>query len=96
MPEQYWNHNAAFHDEILADAAARDGRGGRGGRACDVGCGEGLLLQRLAGVCEETVGIEADPATARLLPGSRVRRRFYYRYSLTWDRPAGPAPEAGR
>ncbi|CAM2756281.1 hypothetical protein ACSL103130_01365 [Actinomyces slackii] len=90
MPEQYWNHNAAFHDEILAETSTR------GGRACDVGCWEGLLLQRLAGVCEEIVGIEVDPATARLLPGSRVRRRFYYRYTLTWDRPAGLAPEAGR
>ena len=53
----YWNHNAAFHDEFVADAARR------GGRALDVGCGEGLLVQRLAAVCEEAVGIEADPAT---------------------------------
>lgn len=57
--EHYWNHNAAFHDEIVADAARR------GGRALDVGCGEGLLLERLAGVCDQVVGIEADPDTAR-------------------------------
>ena len=71
----YWNHNAAFHDELVADAARR------GGRALDVGCGEGLLVQRLAAVCEEAVGIEADPATvesARARPagvrGAVVRR----------------------
>mgnify|MGYP000751053054 CR=1 FL=1 len=71
----YWNHNAAFHDELVADAARR------AGRALDVGCGEGLLVQRLAAVCEEAVGIEADPATverarARLagVRGAVVRR----------------------
>lgn len=71
----YWNHNAAFHGEFVADAARR------GGRALDVGCGEGLLVQRLAAVCEEAVGIEADPATverarARLagVRGAVVRR----------------------
>ena len=71
----YWNHNAAFHDGLVADAARR------GGRALDVGCGEGLLVQRLAAVCEEAVGIEADPATverarARLagVRGAVVRR----------------------
>ena len=53
----YWNHNAAFHDEFVADAARR------GGRALDVGCGEGLLVQRLAAGCEEAVGIGAGPAT---------------------------------
>ena len=71
----YWNHNAAFHDELVADAARR------AGRALDVGCGEGMLVQRLAAVCEEAVGIEADPATvararARLagVRGAVVRR----------------------
>ena len=71
----YWNHNSAFHNELVADAARR------GGRALDVGCGEGLLVQRLAAVCEEAVGIEADPATverarARLagVRGAVVRR----------------------
>lgn len=59
MPERYWNHNTAFHEEIVADATTR------GGRVIDAGCGEGLLLKRLAGVCAEAVGIELDPATAR-------------------------------
>jgi len=74
-PNTYWNHNAAFHNEVVAHAAAR------GGRALDVGCGEGLLLERLAGVCDEVVGIELDPpsverARSRLsgTPGARVLR----------------------
>lgn len=59
MPGDYWNHNTAFHDELVADAATR------GGRALDVGCGDGLLVRRLAAVCDETVGIEADAATTQ-------------------------------
>lgn len=72
---RYWNHNAAFHDELVADAARR------GGRALDVGCGDELLLERLAAVCDQVVGIETDPDTAsrartRLagLPGADVRQ----------------------
>ncbi|MBW3068674.1 class I SAM-dependent methyltransferase [Actinomyces sp. 594] len=74
-PERYWNHNAAFHDELVADAARR------GGRVLDVGCGDGLLLERLAAVCDQAVGIEADAnaagrARSRLagLPGAEVMR----------------------
>ncbi|PHP52223.1 class I SAM-dependent methyltransferase [Actinomyces ruminis] len=62
---RYWNHNVAFHRELVADAARR------GGRAVDVGCGEGLLLERLTAVCDEVVGIETDPAAAR-----RTRERL--------------------
>lgn len=149
--ETYWNHNTVFHGELVADAARR------GGRALDVGCGEGLLAARLARVCDEVLGIDTDAAAlgaarlrlegigtarvqqtdvlgpdaealgvfdtvtcvavlhhetrdvgvrtaapqqslreirsvaARVLPGCRVRRRFYYRYSLVWDRPTGRA-----
>ncbi|MCL3778611.1 MULTISPECIES: methyltransferase [unclassified Actinomyces] len=57
--ETYWNHNTAFHDELVADAARR------GGRALDVGCGDGLLVERLSSVCQEVVGVEVDAATAR-------------------------------
>ncbi|MDU0348520.1 hypothetical protein [Actinomyces sp. MRS3W] len=59
-PNHYWNHNAAFHDELVADAA---GRGGRG-----------------------TFDTVACVAAARILPGARIRRRCYWRYSLVWDR----------
>ena len=61
----YWNHNAAFHRELVRDAAAR------GGRALDVGCGDGLLVQRLAGACREVAGV--DNESAALL---RARRRL--------------------
>ncbi|MDO4901138.1 bifunctional 2-polyprenyl-6-hydroxyphenol methylase/3-demethylubiquinol 3-O-methyltransferase UbiG [Actinomyces sp.] len=64
-PICYWNHNAAFHDELVADAARR------GGRALDVGCGEGLLMERLAAVCDEVVGIELDQEAV-----GRARRRL--------------------
>ena len=52
--ETYWNHNTAFHGELVADAARR------GRRALDVGCGDGLLVARLARVCEEVTGIDTD------------------------------------
>lgn len=64
-PADYWNHNTAFHREVVRDA------GLRGGRALDVGCGEGLLLARLAGVCREVVGIDSDEQSL-----SRARRRL--------------------
>lgn len=54
MTANYWNHNTAFHRELVRDA------GRRGGRALDVGCGEGLLCSRLAGVCREVIGIDSD------------------------------------
>lgn len=52
---EYWNHNSAYHPWIL-----RAVTGGRS-KALDVGCGEGLLVQRLATVCDRVVGIDPDP-----------------------------------
>jgi len=52
--DQYWNHNTAFHDKLVADAKLR------GGRVLDIGCGDGLLLQRLAPFFDRVVGIDPD------------------------------------
>ena len=30
---------------------------------------------------------EIRAAASRILPEARIRRRFYYRYTLMWDRP---------
>lgn len=53
--DEYWNHNSAYHG-WLVDIAAR-----HRGDVLDVGCGEGLLAQRLAAVSRSVVGIDADP-----------------------------------
>lgn len=60
----YWNHNAAYHPWIVGIAASHRGD------VLDVGCGEGLLLERLAPVCRSVVGVEPDTASAE-----RARRR---------------------
>ena len=57
MSNDYWNHNVAFHRRIVRDAARR------GGSALDVGCGDGLLLERLATVCRRVVGLDPDEQT---------------------------------
>ena len=58
VTNDYWNHNVAFHRRIVRDTALR------GGSALDVGCGDGLLLARLATVCRRVVGLEPDEQTA--------------------------------
>lgn len=58
-----WNHNSVYYPELVADAATR------GGSALDVGCGDGALLEQLAGACGHVVGVEADPAAARAAAG---------------------------
>jgi 2-polyprenyl-3-methyl-5-hydroxy-6-metoxy-1,4-benzoquinol methylase len=55
----YWNHNTAYHPWILR-AASR----GRTDDVLDVGCGDGLLLQRFAPSCLTVTGVEPDAATA--------------------------------
>jgi SAM-dependent methyltransferase len=57
VPE-YWNHNTAYHRELVAAVAAQHGA------VLDVGCGDGLLLHRLVPVCSEAVGIDPDEAAA--------------------------------
>lgn len=65
--DEYWNHNSAYHRWLVGLAARRRGD------VLDVGCGEGLLAQRLAAVSRSVVGIDADPisvwrAAQRLQP----------------------------
>lgn len=62
----YWNHNTAYHRWILRIAEEREERD-----ALDVGCGDGLLLQRLAPLCRTVTGIEPD-ATMRAAAGRRL------------------------
>ncbi|MET0698179.1 MAG: class I SAM-dependent methyltransferase [Mycobacterium sp.] len=50
----YWNHNTAYH-RWLVDIAGR-----HRGRCLDVGCGDGLLVQRLAPVSASVTGIDND------------------------------------
>lgn len=61
----YWNHNTAYHRWLVATAARHRGR------VLDVGCGEGLLVQRLAAVSGNVVGIDSDPASV-----GRARQRL--------------------
>ncbi len=63
-PDAYWNHNTAFHVEILrrCDETVGD--------VLDIGCGDGLLLSRMARTGRHVVGIEPDPQAAE-----RARRR---------------------
>ncbi|OBB89816.1 bifunctional 2-polyprenyl-6-hydroxyphenol methylase/3-demethylubiquinol 3-O-methyltransferase UbiG [Mycobacterium sp. 852002-40037_SCH5390672] len=65
--DDYWNHNTAYHSWLVGIASRNRGD------VLDVGCGEGLLAQRLAAVSRSVVGIDADPisvwrASERLQP----------------------------
>jgi len=89
----YWNHNTAYHPWISRIAARHGHRD-----LLDVGCGDGLLMERLAPALRSVTGIEPDssaiaraerrlsPRFAMLLvmrcPGARIRRGVYYRYLL--------------
>jgi 2-polyprenyl-3-methyl-5-hydroxy-6-metoxy-1,4-benzoquinol methylase len=71
VPPDYWNHNAAYHP-WLVDIAAR-----HRGHVLDVGCGDGLLAQRLAAVSQSVTAIDPDAqaverAAARLAPHEHV------------------------
>lgn len=60
MPEQsYWNHNSAYHKWLVRIASEH------AGGVLDVGCGEGLLAQRLAPVARSVTAIDPDPDAIR-------------------------------
>lgn len=61
----YWNHNTAYHREVLAAVPHRDSR------VLDVGCGDGLLLQKLATKAAAVTGIDPDASAV-----SRARARI--------------------
>ena len=50
----YWNHNTAFHGEILKAATRTTGA------MLDIGCGDGLLLDKLLSLGRAVVGNECD------------------------------------
>jgi 2-polyprenyl-3-methyl-5-hydroxy-6-metoxy-1,4-benzoquinol methylase len=52
----YWNHNTAYHPWLVRIAAEHRGD------VMDVGCGDGLLMQRLAPVSRSVTGIDPDVA----------------------------------
>jgi 2-polyprenyl-3-methyl-5-hydroxy-6-metoxy-1,4-benzoquinol methylase len=54
---EYWNHNSAYHPIIVRIA------GSLNGDALDVGCGDGLLIERLARVSRQVTGIDRDRAS---------------------------------
>ncbi|MDG4667826.1 class I SAM-dependent methyltransferase [Mycobacterium sp. 236(2023)] len=53
---EYWNHNTGYHPWLRRIAAQHRGD------VLDVGCGDGLLAERLAPVSRSVTGIDADPA----------------------------------
>jgi SAM-dependent methyltransferase len=57
---EYRNHNTAFHPHLVRLAQSL------GGRALDVGAGDGLLVERLARVSDQVVGIDPDAASLDL------------------------------
>ena len=52
-----WNHNVHYHDVILASLPPSSGT------ALDVGCGQGLLAQKLLNYCEQVVAVDAHDET---------------------------------
>ena len=71
--DDYWNHNVHYQRVILG--AVPD----RCGAALDVGCGDGLLVRKLAGRCASVTGIDRDApilARAREHPGRPANAVF--------------------
>lgn len=59
-PDPYWNHNVHYHRLVLE--AVPDGCA----RALDVGCGDGLLVRKLARRIGEVTGADRSAAMLRL------------------------------
>lgn len=63
---RYWNHNTAYHAWILGHVAQLHDP-----IALDVGAGDGLLMEQLAPICAQVIGIEPDEDAA-----TRARERL--------------------
>jgi SAM-dependent methyltransferase len=55
----YWNHNTAYHPWLVEIATRLHGD------VLDVGCGDGLLAQRLAPLSRSVTGIDPDSAAVQ-------------------------------
>ncbi|MEU5883371.1 class I SAM-dependent methyltransferase [Spirillospora sp. NPDC047279] len=82
MSGDYWNHNTHYHSVVLGAVP-------RGcGRALDVGCGDGLLVRRLAGRAAHVTGLDTSPemiAKARELSAGQANVEFVEADLLTCD-----------
>ncbi|WP_131737471.1 class I SAM-dependent methyltransferase [Actinomadura roseirufa] len=64
MTGEYWNHNTHYHDVVLRNVP-------RGcGEALDVGCGDGLLVRRLAPRAARVTGL--DPSAEMIAKARRL------------------------
>ncbi|MDR0990206.1 MAG: class I SAM-dependent methyltransferase [Propionibacteriaceae bacterium] len=61
----YWNHNTAYHSELLDAVPSHTSH------VLDIGCGDGLLLKKLAARTKHVTGIDTDASAL-----SRARARF--------------------
>ena len=59
MRDAYWTHNTAYHKWIIKHISSSD-------RVLDVGCGDGLLVQKIATICSQVTGIEPHVPSALL------------------------------
>jgi SAM-dependent methyltransferase len=81
----YWNHNVHYQRLVL------DAAGGRCDEALDVGCGEGLLVRRLAGRARRVTGIDRS---AEMIERARERRANGNTIFIEADFLRHPLPEA--
>ncbi|MEU6409515.1 class I SAM-dependent methyltransferase [Microbispora sp. NPDC046933] len=84
--EPYWNTNVARHPGILR--AVPEGCGD----ALDVGCGDGLLARKLAGLAKRVTGVDSSPemiARARELSAGQPELTFVEGDFLTAALPVG-------
>jgi SAM-dependent methyltransferase len=83
---EYWNHNVAYHGAVL-DAVPADC-----GAALDIGCGDGLLVRKLAGHARQVTGLDRSPQMierARRLSADTSNASFCEADFLTIELPPG-------